>query len=239
MTDDNGVLTRPPAPQSMQDRIAELEIRLKAQQSEDEVMRAFASAICKAQIAMGKLVKTAENDAFKKGGKALKYATLADVLNTIMEPFNMAGIAIVQTPDVVNVAGADGAAVPAVRILTILMHESGHRMEFNLHMRVAQNTPQGIGATITYARRYALMAIAGVAPEDDDGNLASNNKGPLNAERERLTEGDIMEVANLATEVGADMEKLLKYLKVSRLDEVYRDDLNEVKRLLEAKRTKA
>ncbi len=34
-------------------------------------------------------------------------------------------------------------------------------------------TPQGIGSCITYGRRYGLSAMVGIAPEDDDGNLAS------------------------------------------------------------------
>jgi hypothetical protein len=41
---------------------------------------------------------------------------------------------------------------------------------------------QGLGSAITYARRYALMGMAGLAPEDDDGNAASakqvNTKPP-------------------------------------------------------------
>jgi hypothetical protein len=33
--------------------------------------------------------------------------------------------------------------------------------------------PQAEGSALTYARRYALMAMVGIAPEDDDGNAAS------------------------------------------------------------------
>ena len=46
-----------------------------------------------------------------------------------------------------------------------------------------KSTAQAVGSAITYARRYALAAICGVAPEDDDGNAASGShheaaKGP-------------------------------------------------------------
>lgn len=38
---------------------------------------------------------------------------------------------------------------------------------------------QGLGSAITYARRYGLLGLAGIAPEDDDGNAAvANKKGP-------------------------------------------------------------
>jgi len=40
-------------------------------------------------------------------------------------------------------------------------------------MTAQQNTPQAIGSCITYARRYALASMVGIAPEDDDGNAAS------------------------------------------------------------------
>jgi hypothetical protein len=35
-----------------------------------------------------------------------------------------------------------------------------------------KNDPQGLGSAITYARRYSLMAIVGIAPDDDDGEAA-------------------------------------------------------------------
>ena len=37
---------------------------------------------------------------------------------------------------------------------------------------------QGYGSALTYARRYSLMAACGIAPEDDDGNAASNKSKP-------------------------------------------------------------
>jgi hypothetical protein len=42
-----------------------------------------------------------------------------------------------------------------------------------LTMKPVKSDPQGIGSCITYARRYSLAAMVGVAPEDDDGNAAS------------------------------------------------------------------
>ena len=53
------------------------------------------------------------------------------------------------------------------------MHSSGQWISEALVMRPVKDDPQGVGSCITYARRYALAAIAGVAPEDDDGNAAS------------------------------------------------------------------
>ena len=43
---------------------------------------------------------------------------------------------------------------------------------------------QGLGSAITYARRYALMAIVGLAPEDDDGNKAAESPAPRVAQKQ-------------------------------------------------------
>lgn len=40
-------------------------------------------------------------------------------------------------------------------------------------MSPTKNDPQGVGSAITYGRRYSLLAMTGAAPEDDDGNKAS------------------------------------------------------------------
>jgi hypothetical protein len=40
-------------------------------------------------------------------------------------------------------------------------------------MPVSKHDAQAVGSAITYARRYALAAVVGIAPEEDDGNLAS------------------------------------------------------------------
>jgi hypothetical protein len=51
----------------------------------------------------------------------------------------------------------------------------------DLVMKPVKDDPQGVGSCITYARRYALAAIVGVAPEDDDGNAASLPQKPTMA----------------------------------------------------------
>lgn len=60
--------------------------------------------------------------------------------------------------------------------ITILMHESGEFIETTMYLRPVKQDPQGIGSASTYARRYQLQSIAGVAAEaDDDGNAASGH----------------------------------------------------------------
>lgn len=60
------------------------------------------------------------------------------------------------------------------KVKTIVAHaESGERISSTLELPIKDQTPQGAGSAITYARRYALMAIFNIASEDDDGNSSS------------------------------------------------------------------
>jgi len=73
----------------------------------------------------------------------------------------------------------------------VLMHSSGEWISGELEMNPVKNDPQGIGSAITYARRYTLAGIAGIATEDDDGNAASGKdakaKGDTNQRRQEST----------------------------------------------------
>jgi len=67
---------------------------------------------------------------------------------------------------------------------TILMHESGESITSDLPMPIRQeggrgNASQAMGSALTYARRYSLLAIYGLAGEDDDGESAAPAKPAL------------------------------------------------------------
>ena len=66
-----------------------------------------------------------------------------------------------------------------VAVETIFVHESGEMLSAGtLTVPASKQDPQGYGSALTYARRYSLMAACGIAPEDDDGNAASNKSKP-------------------------------------------------------------
>ena len=66
-------------------------------------------------------------------------------------------------------AGEEGG----VEVETVLCHSSGEWVAETLWLPVAKSDAQGVGSAITYARRYALCCVVGIAPEDDDGNAAA------------------------------------------------------------------
>lgn len=129
------------------------------QASRSPSIAALAAALAKAQGELTGAAKDSMNPHFKN-----KYADLSAIWEACRPALSKHGIAVVQSPS------ADGARVT---LTTLLVHGSGEWIEAALEMTAQQNTPQGIGSCITYARRYALASMVGVAPEDDDGNAAS------------------------------------------------------------------
>lgn len=119
----------------------------------------IAAALAAAQSEMGKALKDSTNPHFRS-----KYADLGSVMEACMPALNKHGIAVYQP------TGQDDIGM---FISTVLLHNSGERLECRVPLIVAKNDMQGYGSAVTYARRYGLMAMAGIAPEDDDGNAAA------------------------------------------------------------------
>jgi hypothetical protein len=123
----------------------------------------LAAALCKAQAQMEGAKKDAANPHFKS-----KYADLASVWDAIRAPLTSNGLSVVQL--LRSIQGG-------VEVETILMHSSGQQISDVFAVPATKNDAQGYGSAATYARRYALMAMVGVAPEDDDGNAAVGTAG--------------------------------------------------------------
>lgn len=119
------------------------------------------TALLAAQRAMGPVKKDASNPAFRT-----KYATLQSVLETVEGPLSDNGLVLLQRFDV-------GDTGPL--LITEIVHaESGQSITSAVPVVSKDPTdPQKMGGAITYYRRYSLLALLGLAPEDDDGNSAA------------------------------------------------------------------
>lgn len=125
-----------------------------------ENINELAAALNKAQGEIKPAIKDANNPFFKS-----RYADLAAVYDVCREPLSKNGLSITQHPS---------AEDNKVTVESIVMHTSGQWMGSRLTITSKDFTPQGIGSAITYARRYALSSILGIASEeDDDANKAS------------------------------------------------------------------
>lgn len=120
---------------------------------------ALAEALAKAQSQMRHASKDSKNPHFRS-----TYADLASVLDAAREPLTKNGLSISQLPSFDS---------RGVVVKTILLHTSGEYLWTSLAVPVPKDNAQGVGSAITYARRYSLSAIVGIAQDDDDGNAAS------------------------------------------------------------------
>lgn len=126
----------------------------------DKILPAYFAA----RKAMGPLKKNAKNDHFKN-----KYADLGAVFDTIEDQLEAQGLLPIQGLTCVFSEGAWAA-----RIDTEIVHvASGQFVRAVTDLPLAKADAQGGGSGFTYGRRYALQAMFGLAPEDDDGNTAS------------------------------------------------------------------
>ena len=127
-----------------------------------EQINDLAEALAAAQGKIEHAVKDSANPFFKS-----RYADLASVWEAIRRPLSEHGLSVIQCPS------AEG---PRVTITTMLVHRSGQWICSALTVTAKEDAPQAVGSAITYARRYALQSVAGVAPDDDDGEEAQGRR---------------------------------------------------------------
>jgi hypothetical protein len=162
--------------------------------------KGIATALASAQGAMGKALKSSDNPHFKS-----KYADLASVIDACMPALTAHGIAVIQ-PTGENEFGR--------YVRTILIHgDSGETLECVVPLIIGKNDMQGYGSAVTYARRYGLLSMSGIAPADDDGNAAAK-AAPTSVSAEQF-----IELRDLLETSGADLSKFLKAFQASSLEQ--------------------
>ena len=126
----------------------------------------FAAALSAAQGEMGTAKRSQYNDQLKT-----HYADLASVRDVYQKPFANHGLAIVQVPN---------PTAKGVSVTTRIVHSSGQWMEGTLEACPKDPSPQVVGLIVTYLRRIAASAMAGVvaAGEDGDGGATTEAATP-------------------------------------------------------------
>lgn len=139
----------------------------------------LAMALVKAQA---NLTNPAKNKTVQTGKYSFSYADLGSIIDHVRPVLSKQGLAVIQristTPE-------------AVTLITELIHESGQLVSSS------QPLPKGcsaqeFGSYLTYARRYSVCALLGIAAEDDDdgvkGNMAKTGSTSAEAARDELME---------------------------------------------------
>lgn len=124
------------------------------------VIENLGKALSVAQSQMSGAKKDSINPHFRS-----KYADLESVWQGCRDALASNGLSVVQMP-----AFEDGMCV----LYTQLIHSSGEWIRSRSAAPIVKQDAQAVGSAITYLRRYALAAVVGVCPEDDDGNGCSD-----------------------------------------------------------------
>jgi hypothetical protein len=190
-----------------------------------ETIGKIAAAVATASADIGAAKKDAKNPHFKND-----YATLESAINASKGALQAQGVFVVQSPGEMG----EGQGTFVLNVVTRLVHSSGEWIETVCHIPLQKKDAQGVGSAVTYGRRYGLMAALNIPASDDDGNDACKPE-PV----KKITPAQVVQLQDLADEVGADMAKLKKYIGVSVMTEIKAADFDRVRELLERKRPAA
>jgi hypothetical protein len=135
-------------------------------QRSSEGIGTIAAALAKAQAQLvnpeKSLVGTIRSDGPTAAERSFRYAPLSSGLDIVRKTLSQHEIATVQTTSIDETAGI-------VRLSTVLAHASGEWIASDWPVCAISETsaPHRMGAALTYARRYALFTLVGIAGEDD------------------------------------------------------------------------
>ena len=141
-----------------------------------ENVAAIATALAKAQTELSNPEKAMIGTVYNirsDSPQSFRYASLSSGLDIIRKVLGGQQIAITQTTDIDRTSGT-------VNLTTLLLHTSGEWISSDWPVCQLSETsaPRRMGAALTYARRYALFTMVGIAGEDDLDSPESPNNEP-------------------------------------------------------------
>lgn len=170
-------------------------------------LKNLAKALAKFQADIKDPARDKDNPYFKS-----KYVALDGLLDAVRPVLAANGLSFIQSP-VSN--GQD------MGVATLLMHDSGEWIEsdpFMLH--AVKNDPQAGGSVITYARRYSLSAVLGVAwDDDDDANMATKGHQSRSNAQNAPAKGDCTKAGRQAEKTASSSSQMQK--KPTSVDDYY------------------
>lgn len=132
-----------------------------------------------------------------KGDYGYKYADLGSIWDKIRGILADNELSVIQSP-----SSRTGEAT----LTTILAHSSGQWVEDEMPLKIVQDTPQGQGSAITYARRYMLSAMLGIVTDDDTD--ARDHKAITGIQKKRLFDT----AKKVMPELGEDPLSMVRFL---------------------------
>lgn len=128
--------------------------------TQSPTLHELAAALAKAQSEMQDAARDAVNVYYRS-----KYPTLSSIWAACRPALSSHGLSVAQLPLIHG---------RKMLLETKLIHASGEWLSSFYPVAPLHCSPQALGSALTYAPRYALASMVGVAPDDDDAELAMN-----------------------------------------------------------------
>ncbi len=209
---------------SKMEKLLEMYERISAKNAEV----AFNGAMKAAQEEMPKVLRNKTNEQTSS-----KYTDLEALNDKAVPVYTKHGFSL-------SFGTADCPLANHVRITCLVSHTAGYSRAYQVDVpmdmvgikgNANKTATHGFGSTVSYGRRYLTLLIFNVTltNEDNDGNKAGDS----------VSDEQIANIEALLTETASDKAKFLKYLKVSKLEEIPAANYSTVIKLLEAKRSRS
>lgn len=200
--------------------------------NQSDEIKDLIAALAKAQAVMKPAIINKKNPFFKT-----MYADFTSCMDACRGPLSDNGLAIIQSCETIN---------GELNLVTMLAHTSGQWLKSDYPIIPAKKDSQGIGAAMTYAKRYSLCGMIGiVADEDDDGNATVVNhheeqKQPLKPSTVSFDQA--LELQNIFSECSPEIQKTFmgfmnKEMNFKSLSNVTIDKFDYLKKILIKKKS--
>ena len=142
-----------------------------------ETIGELSTALGKAESEFPQIKRSQKVNFATAGGTRIKYsyAPLSEIFDAIRKPLAENGLAISQPMTII-----DGKLI----VETVLSHSSGEWISGQILIESQKLDPQSIGSALTYARRYSLSALLGIASEEDDDAEGTIDRGKSEPEED-------------------------------------------------------
>jgi hypothetical protein len=188
-------------------------------QTSSQEIGLLAEALSKAQAVIEGAKEDSVNPFFKS-----KYADLASVWTACKRPLSANGLCILQTIENTE---------DRIFLVTTLAHSSGQWIKSQMPILMTKQDPQALGSAITYCRRYALAAMVGVCPADDDAEDAM--RSARKPEIATIGKAQIEEIEKLLGDRQELRKRLLEWAGVNAISEIPATKYQSVIKSIETK----
>ena len=189
---------------------------------QSEQINELAAALAKAQAVMPKAKMSGVNSRFadKATGKTGAYATLDDIRDAVKDTLTANGISYTQHPYSIN---------GEVGVETMLIHSSGQWMRSKFGVPAAQHNPQAYGSLLTYVRKFALAAAAGVSTQEDTDADEVSHEPPSPT----ISVKQVAKIQNLLAAKKIDEKRILKWKNIENLTQLRVTDFDAACEIIE------